>query len=101
MFALINPQPNGVGFAGMKTNVTFEECNDVIGLELKLRGQGQLSYWKVVLTNRELFEEKRYAYEAKFQVNTTMQEFEIVTLPLEEFTMTSNKMVLVLWKLIT
>ena len=53
MFAIINPQPNGAGFAGVKSNVTFEDVDGKEGVLLQCKGQGSLKYWKVVLTDSE------------------------------------------------
>merc|ERR1719336_3190730 len=56
LFAMINPQPNGAGFAGVKSNISFSEEDlktKPQGFLLKLRGQGQLKYWKVVLTDSD------------------------------------------------
>ena len=51
MFAVINPQSNGAGFAGVKINVTFEDVDGKEGILLQCRGQGSLKYCKVVLTD--------------------------------------------------
>jgi len=90
LFAVINPQPNGAGFAGTKTNITFsdEQLKDrPQGFLLKLRGQGQLQYWKVVLTNSDqLGLPLLYTYEHKFPLHSLNNgEMEEVHLPLTEF----------------
>jgi len=86
MFALINPQPNGAGFAGVKNNITFEDNEGKEGILLQVRGQGGLKYWKVVLTDSEFLGlTKLYTYEAKFPVNLESEDFEIVRLPMSEF----------------
>merc|ERR1712215_467902 len=54
MFAVINPQPNGAGFAGVKVNISFEDYQDKEGIQLRIRGQGNLKNWKVVLTESKL-----------------------------------------------
>merc|ERR1712088_515452 len=57
LFAMINPQPNGAGFAGVKSNVNFSSEEHLQakpqGFLLQLRGLGQLQYWKVVLTDSD------------------------------------------------
>merc|ERR1712141_336122 len=66
-FALLNPQPNGAGFAGIKTNITFDldSFNSTEGLLLQMRSQGDINYWKVVMTNSEFYGETApFTYEA-------------------------------------
>merc|ERR1719499_3038609 len=53
MFAMINPQPNGAGFAGVKRNISLAEHDGREGVVLRVRGRGSLIYWKVVLTDSE------------------------------------------------
>jgi hypothetical protein len=36
MFAVINPQPNGAGFAGVKSNITFEGADEKEGIPRQL-----------------------------------------------------------------
>merc|ERR1711936_301035 len=74
LFAMINPQPNGAGFAGVKSNISFSDEDlqaKPQGFLLKLRGQGQLQYWKVVLTNSDQLDlPLLYSYEHKFSLNS-------------------------------
>merc|ERR1711990_227667 len=90
LFAMINPQPNSAGFAGVKSNITFSEEHleaKPQGFLLKLRGQGQLRYWKVVLPNSDqLALPLLYTYEHKFPLHSLNNgEMEEVHLPLTEF----------------
>jgi len=86
MFAVINPQPNGAGFAGVKRNISLTEHEGREGLILQVRGQGSLKYWKVVLTDSDLLGlTKLYTYEVKFPVNQESEDFEIVRLPFSDF----------------
>merc|ERR1712032_1307451 len=110
LFAMINPQPNGAGFAGVKSNVNFSsEVHLHVnfqhflvqsfllfhfipqakpqGFLLKLRGQGQLQYWKVVMTDSDqLGLPLLYTYEHKFPLHSINNgEMEEVHLPLTEF----------------
>merc|ERR1711872_584316 len=89
LFAMINPQPNGAGFAGVKSNISFSEEDlrtKPQGFLLKLRGQGQLQYWKVVLTNSDQLDlPLLYTYEHKFRLNSLNSEMEEVHLSLTEF----------------
>merc|ERR1712172_152245 len=91
LFAMINPQPNGAGFAGVKSNVNFSSEEHLQakpqGFLLKLRGQGQLQYWKVVLTDSDqLGLPLLYSYEHKFHLHSINNgEMEEVHLPLTKF----------------
>ena len=86
MFAMINPQPNGAGFAGVKTNLSLAGHDGKEGVLLRVRGQGALQHWKVVLTDSEFLGlTKLYTYEAKFAVNLGSEEFQTIELPFSEF----------------
>ena len=86
LFAMINPQPNGAGFAGIKNNVSMGNFEDRQGFKLKLRGQGSLKYWKIVLTDSEFLGlDKLYTYEVKFPVSQDSVDFEIIKLPFADF----------------
>ena len=87
-FALLNPQPNGAGFAGIKTNLTLdlEKTGDAEGLLLQLRAQGNLEFWKVVMTNSQFYSQTApYNYEAKFRVAQDNEDFQRINIPLSEF----------------
>merc|ERR1719348_24902 len=79
-FAMLNPQPNGAGFAGVKTNVSEEFgilSENSEGFYFICRAQGNLKNWKIVLTNEEFSTGyPKYTYEAKFEVNLDTEEFE-------------------------
>lgn len=90
MFAVINPQPNGAGFAGMKADLPIRSSHlssSPEGIILQLRGQGQLQYWKVVLTDSdELGLARIFTYEQKFVLAKIQdKQFEEVRLPLAQF----------------
>ena len=87
-FALLNPQPNGAGFAGIKTNLTLdlEKTGDAEGLLLQLRAQGNLEFWKVVMTNSQFYSQTApYNYEAKFRVAQDNEDFQRINIPLSDF----------------
>jgi len=87
-FALINPQPNGAGFAGIKTNLSLEldKTGQGEGLLLQLRSQGDLKVWKVVMTNTEFSGETApYSYEAKFRVTQDHKDFQRINIPFTDF----------------
>jgi len=90
MFAMINPQPNGAGFAGMKHEHPIRSSHLAAspeGIILRLRGQGQLPHWKVVLTDSDqLGLTSVYTYEHKFTLEKMEErQFEEVRLPLSSF----------------
>ena len=89
MFAMINPQPNGAGFAGVLTTIPESVAShaESTGLRLHVRGQGQLQHWKVVLTDRDQVGVRGgYEYEQKFQLQTMSErQFETVELPFSNF----------------
>ena len=87
-FALLNPQPNGAGFAGIKTNLSLDldNFNSTEGLVLQLRAQGDMDYWKVVITNQEFAGQTApYTYEAKFLVNKDSKDFQMIRIPFLDF----------------
>ncbi|KAJ2953563.1 hypothetical protein O0L34_g1164 [Tuta absoluta] len=81
-FALLNPQKNGAGFAGIRV---LREHN-LVGytkLQIKCRGQGQFNGFKVVLRHKGLNDEPNYSFEQIFQA--PKDEFAVQTLPFSEF----------------
>jgi len=88
-FALLNPQPNGAGFAGVKTNITLdlkEAGAQSEGFIVQCRAQGNLNYWKIVLTNKEFSgQQAAYSYEAKFLVELNSENVETIMIPFNNF----------------
>ena len=87
-FALLNPQPNGAGFAGIKTNLTLDldKTGVAEGLLLQLGAQGNLEFWKVVMTNSEFSGQTApYTYEAKFRVTQDHKDFQMINIPFTDF----------------
>lgn len=80
-FALLNPQPNGAGFAGIRHLVEFN-LSDHTNITLKTRGQGQQRNFKVTLKHRNEIEDGSPSYEQFFSAPS---EFEVVNLPIDEF----------------
>lgn len=66
-FALLNPQLNGAGFAGIRAIKTYN-LTGYTKLQIKCRGQGQYNGFKVVLRHKGLNDEPNYSYEQYFQV---------------------------------
>lgn len=68
VFTLLNPQPNGAGFAGVRTNTQFDLSN-YSKIQVHLRGQGQNSGYKIVLRHKMQNDEPFPSWEQMFQVN--------------------------------
>ncbi|XP_063241643.1 uncharacterized protein LOC134541872 [Bacillus rossius redtenbacheri] len=82
LFALLNPQPNGAGFAGVRT-ATSLDLRDYQRVQLRLRGQGASTGYKVVLRHKGLNDEPHPTYEQFFQVQR--DTYETISLPLDDF----------------
>ncbi|CAH2104756.1 unnamed protein product [Euphydryas editha] len=81
-FALLNPQPNGAGFAGIRALGSYD-LSGRTKLQLLCRGQGQFNGFKVVLRHKGLNNEPNYSFEQYFQA--PRDEFAVRTLPFSEF----------------
>lgn len=81
-FTLLNPQPNGAGFAGMKISVQWDLSNHT-SLLIRLRGQGSNSHYKVNLRHKGLDTEPHPSYEQMFEA--PMNSFGEINLPLNNF----------------
>lgn len=66
-FALLNPQLNGAGFAGIRIIRTYN-LTGYNKLQIYCRGQGQYNGFKVILRHKGLNEEPNYSFEQYFQV---------------------------------
>lgn len=66
-FALLNPQLNGAGFAGIRAIKTYNLTGHT-KLQIQCRGQGQYNGFKVVLRHKGLNDEPNYSFEQYFQV---------------------------------
>ncbi|RZF38487.1 hypothetical protein LSTR_LSTR006082 [Laodelphax striatellus] len=65
-FTMLNPQPNGAGFAGVRTDTTFDLTN-FSKICMNVRGQGQNHGYKVVLRHKGENNEPFSSYESMFQ----------------------------------
>eukprot|EP00088_Acartia_fossae_P040343 TRINITY_DN4200_c0_g1_i5.p1 TRINITY_DN4200_c0_g1~~TRINITY_DN4200_c0_g1_i5.p1 ORF type:complete len:235 (-),score=34.27 TRINITY_DN4200_c0_g1_i5:113-817(-) len=87
-FALLNPQPNGAGFAGMKrwlNDSDFQEIENTEneGVMLKCRAQG-LSHWKIIFYHKMENVDPKVTYESFFDV-TPSSDFKQIQLNLDTF----------------
>jgi hypothetical protein len=80
-FALLNPQPNGAGFAGVRTSVDFD-LSGFSSIKMKVRGQGQATNFKITLKHHGEVGDGSPSYEHFF---TATQEFQELNFPLNEF----------------
>ncbi|XP_054014832.1 uncharacterized protein LOC128895887 isoform X1 [Hylaeus anthracinus] len=83
-FTLLNPQPNGAGFAGVRTMTNLNLSNFKY-IEITCRGQGSNSHYKVVLRHRGLHSNKDITYEQFFMAPMSNSTFSTVTMPLSMF----------------
>ncbi|KAG8248789.1 hypothetical protein J6590_033964 [Homalodisca vitripennis] len=66
LFTMLNPQPNGAGFAGFRTDTELD-LSDYNTLRLHCRGQGENYGYKVVLRHKNENTEPFPSYEQMFQ----------------------------------
>lgn len=80
-FALLNPQPNGAGFAGVRHPVDFD-LSSFSSVKMKVRGQGTTTHFKIVLKHHGEVGDGSPSYEYFF---TASNEFQVLNLPLNQF----------------
>ena len=83
-FTLLNPQPNGAGFAGVRT-ITNSNLSSFKDIEITCRGQGSNSHYKVVLRHKGLHTNEDVEYEQLFVAPMSNTEFSTLRLPLANF----------------
>uniref|UniRef100_A0A1B6CS23 NADH:ubiquinone oxidoreductase intermediate-associated protein 30 domain-containing protein n=1 Tax=Clastoptera arizonana TaxID=38151 RepID=A0A1B6CS23_9HEMI len=82
-FSLLNPQPNGAGFAGYRTNTHLDlRCYSKIRLDC--RGQGQNFGYKIVVRHKNQNNEPHPSFEQMFQAPNS-GKFQNVDLELSNF----------------
>lgn len=81
-FALLNPQLNGAGFAGIRAIRSYN-LTGYSKLQIYCRGQGQYNGFKVVLRHKGLNDEPNYSFEQYFQA--PKDEFAVCDLKFSEF----------------
>lgn len=67
IFFLLNPQPNGAGFAGVRILRNFN-LSEYQNLQMNVRGQGENINYKVILRHKGLDNEPNPTYEQYFTV---------------------------------
>lgn len=82
LFALLNPQPNGAGFAGVKHSLEGADLTGHAGIEIQCRAQG-LKHWKVVLNHAMAEVDPSVTYEAVFQLDPADKTFSYVRIPFD------------------
>ncbi|XP_057327723.1 uncharacterized protein LOC130669065 [Microplitis mediator] len=83
-FTLLNPQPNGAGFAGVRIPVNWD-LTEYNNIEIKCRAQGNNEHYKIVLRHEGLASNEDISYEQTFDVSLTDKEFTTISLPLKNF----------------
>lgn len=83
-FTLLNPQPNGAGFAGVRTRTNLNLTN-FHNIEILCRGQGSNSHYKIVLRHKGLDSNEDVTYEQFFMAPMSDTDFSRVVLPLDKF----------------
>ncbi|KAK7793425.1 hypothetical protein R5R35_006986 [Gryllus longicercus] len=81
-FFLLNPQPNGAGFAGVRISTSLD-LHHYENIALKVRRQGNVPGYKIILRHKGLNDEPHPTYEQFFMV--ALNEFQVVNLPLADF----------------
>ncbi|KAG7311605.1 hypothetical protein JYU34_002653 [Plutella xylostella] len=81
-FALLNPQVNGAGFAGVRA-LGHYDLSRYTKLQIRCRGQGLFNGFKVVMRHKDLNNEPNYSWEQQFQA--PKDEFGVVNLAFSEF----------------
>merc|ERR1712071_550736 len=82
-FALLNPQPNGAGFAGVY-HQTDLDLSPFSSIDMKLRGQGANKNFKIILRHGRVVDRDSVSYELFFDAPAS-DELRVVRFPLTEF----------------
>ncbi|XP_061706853.1 uncharacterized protein LOC133517557 [Cydia pomonella] len=82
-FALLNPQTDGSGFAGVRALKTYDDLTEYTKLQLQCRAQGNFTSFKVVLRHKGLNNEPNNSFEQFF--DGPKDEFAVVDLPFSGF----------------
>ncbi|KAK2576515.1 hypothetical protein KPH14_005838 [Odynerus spinipes] len=83
-FTLLNPQPNGAGFAGVRTPTNLNLTN-FENIDITCRGQGKNSHYKAVLRHKGRSSNEDISYEQYFEAPMSNEKFSTVSLPLNNF----------------
>lgn len=83
-FTLLNPQPNGAGFAGVRIPMNIN-LSDFENIEINCRAQGKNNHYKVVLRHKGQSSNKDISYEQFFEAPMSNEEFSTVSLALNNF----------------
>jgi hypothetical protein len=71
-FSLLNPQPNGAGFAGVSYRKNSFDLSSFTGLKLSVRAQGENFVYKVILRHHNEESSLQPSYENFFEVMKTI-----------------------------
>lgn len=70
-FSLLNPQPNGAGFAGVAYRKQSFNLTSFTGLKLSVRAQGENFIYKFILRHHNEVSSLEPSYEIFFEVNSS------------------------------
>ena len=82
-FTLLNPQPNGAAFAGVRVQTNWD-LSSYDSLKIRCRGQGQNKGYKIVLSHKNQPKDG-VNYEQTFDATMSSETFSDVILPLNAF----------------
>ncbi|XP_050435418.1 uncharacterized protein LOC126842444 isoform X2 [Adelges cooleyi] len=83
LFTLVNPQPNGAGFCGVRTTRQQLNLNGYDYIHFVCRPKGNATRYKIVLRHNNENNEPHPSFEQQFQV--TLDTENTVELPLKKF----------------
>ncbi|XP_033227073.1 uncharacterized protein LOC117179414 isoform X2 [Belonocnema kinseyi] len=84
LFTLLNPQPNGAGFAGVRTPTNLN-LSSFKHIAITCRGQGENEHYKVVLRHNDLETNEDISYEQFFTAPMSSEKFSTISMSLENF----------------
>jgi len=82
LFTLLNPQPNGAGFAGV-TKTGDLDLSSFETIQMKIRTQGAYNGFKFILRNNNESEDEYPSY--CYFIEGPVGDFEVVSMPLSDF----------------
>lgn len=71
-FTLLQPQPNGAGFAGVQRQVSLNLSN-YSNILIRCRGEGENDHYKIVLKHNNEMAHQDITYEHVFTVGISLQ----------------------------
>ncbi|XP_033229177.1 uncharacterized protein LOC117180785 [Belonocnema kinseyi] len=82
---ILNPQPNGAAFAGMRTTLPNLNLSSFKNITISCRGEGNNMNYKIVLRHNGQHANEDNTYEQFFTVSMSTTQFSTNYLPLQDF----------------